>query len=108
VSGFLCRRCDNVRDVGVPHRDRTPGHRARSLKATERAVTISFDVVIPSILGRAMWCHPLMYSRQYVDEHSRLWDITTCRLVRSHRRFGTIVVVSSLGPSSPSRVLTLR
>jgi hypothetical protein len=55
-----------------------------------------------------MWCLPLMYSRQYVDEDSRLWDITTCRLVRRHRRFGRIVVVSSSGPSSPTVVFILR
>lgn len=89
----------------MPNKDRTPGHRARSLKATERAVTISFDVVIPFTLGWAMWCLPLMYSRQYVDEDSRLWDVTTCGLVRSHRRFGRIVVVSSLGPSNLTSVL---
>jgi hypothetical protein len=40
LSGFVCRRCDNVWDVGVPNGDRTPGHRVRSLKATERAVTM--------------------------------------------------------------------
>ena len=71
----------------MANRDRTPCHRARRPKVTERAVTISFDVIIPSILGCAMWCLPLIYSRQNVDEYSRLWHITTCRLVRSHRRF---------------------
>ena len=53
----------------MPNGDRTPGHRARSLKAAEPTVTISFDI-IPSILGCVMCCLPLMYSRQYVDEDS--------------------------------------
>jgi hypothetical protein len=70
----------------VHNGDRTPGHRVHSVKATERALMIGFDDVIPSILGCAMWCRPLMYSR-HVDADTRLWDITTCRLVRSYRRF---------------------